>query len=257
MTKVLILVAHRKDRSPSQRYRFEQYIRYLEENGFTFVWSPLLNEKDDTIFYSAGNFLNKVWILLKGIFIRLKDIDRFKNFDIIFIQREASFFGTSYFEKYAKKSGKKVIFDFDDAIWLADASPGNKKWEWVKDPKKFESNVKYASVVIAGNNYLADKAKAFNKNVIIIPTTVDTTIHFPKPELRNKKKMTIGWSGSFSTIKHFEMIVTVLIKLKQKYSDKIQFKVLGDQNYKNPELEISDSAWNRETEVDDLNSFDS
>ena len=257
MPRVLILVAHRPNRSPSQRYRFEQYLPYLEQHGFEFTWSPLLNEKDDAIFYGKGGVLKKMSILLKGHLRRKRDVSRFKDFDIIFIQREASFFGISQFEMLAHKSRKKVIFDFDDAIWMADTSPGNKKWEWVKDPKKFEANVSFANVVIAGNNYLAEKAKQFTKaKVVVIPTTVDTNIHIPKPELRNKEKITIGWSGSFSTIKHFEEVVPVLLELNQKYSGKLQFKILGDANYTNKELGIKGIAWNAETEVNELNSFD-
>lgn len=256
MPKVLILVAHRPGRSPSQRYRFEQYIPFLKQNGIEFTWSPLLNEKDDIVFYNAGHFFTKIIILLKGLLIRLKDAKQFSNYDIIFIQREALFFGTSYFERRAKQFGKKVIFDFDDAIWLADTSPGNKKWEWVKNPKKFETNVALATLVIAGNKYLAEKAQLFNKNVTIIPTTVDTIIHVPKPELRNKEKITIGWSGSISTIKHFELVVPQLLKLHQQFEGKLQFKVIGDAGYVNEALAIKGIAWNEKTEVDNLNSFD-
>ena len=62
------------------------------------------------------------------IFIRFKDLQRSHKFDIIFIQREALLIGSSYFEKkFFKKN--KVIFDFDDSIWLHDTSEGNKKFK--------------------------------------------------------------------------------------------------------------------------------
>src|SRR5688572_16831378 len=112
MASVLILCDHRPKRSPSQRYRFEQYLPFLETQGFQFTWSYLLDEKDDRVFYAKGRFIQKVLILLKSLFIRYKDVKRFKQYDIIFIQREASFLGTSYFEKRAYKSGAHVIFDF-------------------------------------------------------------------------------------------------------------------------------------------------
>jgi glycosyltransferase involved in cell wall biosynthesis len=256
MPAVLILCAHRPKRSPSQRYRFEQYLHLLEKEGFSFTFSYLLNERDDKLFYSKGNFLIKAIILIKSVFIRFKDIFRFKKYDVIFIQREATFFGTSFFEKRAYKSGAYVIFDFDDSIWLADTSPGNKKWEWIKKPEKFYKNVSYAHTVIAGNSYLAERALKINKNVIVIPTTVDTDIHIPKPELRGKEVLTIGWSGSISTVKHFDSLVPVLLDLKEKYKDKIKFKVLGDENYSNPSLDVEPAAWTEETEVNELNSFD-
>lgn len=256
MPEVLILCDHRPKRSPSQRYRFEQYLPYLKEQGFNFTWSFLLSEKDDAIFYTPGKFVKKVLILLKSFFIRWKDSRRFKNFDIIFIQREASFLGTSYFEKRAFKSGAYVIFDFDDSIWLSDTSPGNKKWEFIKKPEKFFKNVANAHLVIAGNAYLAEKAKPYNSNTIIIPTTIDTSIHIPKPELRNKFPLTIGWSGSISTIKHFETLVPILVRIKQRYGEKVKFKLIGDRHYKNEKLEITALDWKEETEVDELNTFD-
>lgn len=256
MASVLILCAHRPKRSPSQRYRFEQYLPFLEENGFTFKFSYLLNEKDDELFYSKGNFLAKVLILIKSVFIRLKDSFQFKKYDIIFIQRETSFLGSSYFEKKAFHSGAYVIFDFDDSIWLADTSPGNKKWEWIKKPEKFYTNVANAHCVIAGNAYLAEKAKPYNKNVVVIPTTVNSDWHVPKTEHRNKKLITIGWSGSISTIKHFELLVPVLIKLQEKYRNKLKFKVIGDKYYKHQTLNVEAIEWKENTEVSELNSLD-
>src|SRR5436190_20826677 len=112
MKKVLILCAHRRGRSPSQRYRFEQYLDFLGSQGFAFHFSNLLSEKDDRIFYSKGNFLRKVLILAKAHLRRMKDAGTFSSYDIIFIQRETGFPGNSIFEKKAFRSGAKVIFDF-------------------------------------------------------------------------------------------------------------------------------------------------
>ncbi|MCC6372542.1 MAG: glycosyltransferase [Bacteroidia bacterium] len=259
MTKnlnVLILCAHRPKRSPSQRYRFEQYLPFLEQQGFKFTFSYLLNEKDDHTFYSQGNFPAKVIILLKSVFIRLKDCLRFKNYAIVFIQREASFLGTSFAEKRAFKSGARVIFDFDDSIWLADTSPGNKKWEWIKKPEKFFTNIANAHCVMAGNAYLAEKALPFNKHTIIVPTTVDTALHRPLTGFKKENVVTIGWSGSISTVKHFELLLPVLFKLKKRYGHKIAFKLIGEKNYKHPELEVEAVAWSEATEVQQLNSLD-
>ena len=252
----MVISAHRLNRSPSQRFRYEQYIDHLSQNGFEFTFSSLLNAQDDAIFYSEGNNIAKAFILLNSVLQRRKDLARLKDFDIIFIQREASFLGNSNFENAAFKSRAKVIFDFDDSIWLTDTSPGNKKFEWLKDPNKTKTNISNAHLVIAGNIYLADYAKQFNKNVVVIPTTVDTERFFAKPELRNKNRIVIGWSGSISTIKHFELLIPALKKLKEKFGDTIAFKVIGDASYINSELGIKGQAWNADTEVDDLNAFD-
>ncbi len=172
--------------------------------------------------------------------------------------------GSSFFEKrFFKKN--KVIFDFDDSIWLLDTSPENKKFEFLKNPDKTKINIQHAHTVIAGNGFLADYAKRFNPNVVIIPTTIDTDFH--KPQLTSltsrasvnesaHKKIVIGWSGSISTVKHFEMIVPVLKKIQAAYPGKTEIHVIGQGSYAHPELEIISKNWSAATEVENLQAFD-
>jgi len=257
LPNVLFIVDHRINRSPSQRFRFEQYLNYLEKNGFVWELSEIITEKEDKVFYQSGNYLRKVNIILKSFFIRLKDLKRAKNFDIVFIQREALLIGSSFFEKrFYKKS--TVVFDFDDSVWLLDTSPENKKFEFLKNSNKTKVNISNAHLVIAGNAYLANYAKQFNKNVTIIPTTIDTNIHKPisKKLSSEPTKIVIGWSGSISTMKHFEMAVPVLKKLLLKYPNQLEIHVIGQASYKNNELEIISKSWNLNKEVEDLNCFD-
>ena len=87
MPKILIIADHRLNRSPSQRYRFEQYLNYFKVNGFDWELSEIISQKDDKVFYSPGNYFKKAWILFKSLFIRLNDLRRAKQFDVIFIQR--------------------------------------------------------------------------------------------------------------------------------------------------------------------------
>ena len=112
-----------------------------------------------------------------------------------------------------------------------------------------------SDTVIAGNQYLADYAQPHTDNVIIIPTTIDTD-EYINSNRSVSDKVTIGWSGSITTIKHFEYALNFLRKLKNKYGEKISIKVIGDESYNNPELGIRGSAWNKENELKDLSSFD-
>ena len=263
MRRILFIVDHRLNRSPSQRYRFEQYLSYFKENGFDWELSEIITKKDDTIFYRPGNYLKKAFIILKSFVIRFKDLRRAKQFDIIFIQREALLIGSSYFEKQFYKRSK-VIFDFDDSIWLLDTSPENKKFEFLKNPNKTKTNITNAHLVIAGNPYLINYASAYNKNTVLIPTTVDTNFHMPVLDhaqtdyksSRTGKKIVIGWSGSISTIKHFEMSISVLKALQLKYPNQLSIHVIGQESYAHPEIEIVSKAWSAETEVNHINEFD-
>jgi glycosyltransferase involved in cell wall biosynthesis len=137
-----------------------------------------------------------------------------------------------------------------------DTSPGNKKWEWLKNPNKTRESIAQVHAVIAGNTYLADYARQFNPTVTIIPTTIDTDFHKPMPALRGKGPVVIGWSGSISTIKHFEHALPVLTALKEKYGERIRIRVIGDAAYRHAALGVEARAWSAATEVEDLNGFD-
>jgi glycosyltransferase involved in cell wall biosynthesis len=177
---------------------------------------------------------------------------RYKNFDIVFVQREAIMVGTTYFERGIRKTKAKYIFDFDDSIWVMDTSMGNKKFEWLKDPEKTARNIRKANMVIAGNAYLADYARHYNNHIKIIPTTIDTDIHKPLPI--KKDKITIGWSGSLTTLKHFEYALDFLKIIKKKYPQ-VEICVISDGVYTNDEIEIKGLAWATETEVASINTF--
>lgn len=250
---------HRKDRSPGQRFRFEQYFDYLEKNGFPITFSNLLNARDDRIFYSPGNYAGKFLILLKSFVIRIYDIFRASNHDIVFIYREGFITGTTFFEKAVKTFTKaKIVFDFDDSIWITTISEGNKKLAWLKNPRKTDIITSLSDMVFVGNNYLAEYARQWCDNVKIVPTTVNTVKFDPafKKSFQKNGKICIGWSGSFSTVEHFETAIPALQKIKEKYGDKVYFKLIGDDTYQNSALQLKGIAWTSETEVSEMSEFD-
>ncbi len=256
MPRILFIAAHRPNRSPSQRYRFEQYFSFLRENGFECDLSFILNERDEKLFYGPGNIPEKFFITLKSAKIRLKDVRLANSYDIVFVQREAFMTGSSFFEKRFSKSKAKLVFDFDDSIWLLDTSAANKIWQWMKSAKKTGKIISLSHLVLAGNQYLADYARQFNNNVKVIPTTIDTAIFKREKEYQDNERICIGWSGSHTTIKHFEAALPYLKKIKQKYGEKVYFKVMGDAEYENKELGIQGIPWTSETEVPVLSGFD-
>jgi glycosyltransferase involved in cell wall biosynthesis len=257
MKKILICTLHRPGRSPSQRFRFEQYLDFLRENGFSYEFSYLLSPEDDETFYSPGNYLSKCRIVLKSAWQRLKEIRKASAYDIIFVQREAFMLGTSFFERKFGQSKAKFIFDFDDAIWLQNVSAANKKFQWLKNPEKTAEITSVADLILVGNQYLEDYAKKFNANAEIVPTTIDTKEYDPTGYKREQDgTVCIGWSGSITTIQHFKWAKPFLKKIKDKYGDSVTFKVIGDENYGDEELGVKALPWRREDEIREISSFD-
>ncbi|MCI0751857.1 MAG: glycosyltransferase family 4 protein [Flammeovirgaceae bacterium] len=255
MKKILFVVPHRINRAPNQRFRFEQYISFLAENGFECTVSPLVvTAEEDKQFYQ-GSRLNKVVLGIKLALRRLADTLRSNQFDVIYIAREAFFTGSIFFEKRLKKSKAKIVYDFDDAIWLDVVSVNNRFFSWLKDASKTARIIQLSHKIFAGNQYLADYAKNHNSDVVIIPTTIDTQAYRPAYRI-DKDRITIGWSGSVSTIEHFQFAIPALRLLKKKYGNKIEIKVIGDGNFKNEELGIRGMPWRADTELHDLQSID-
>ena len=255
MKKILFLVLHRPDRSPGQRFRHEQYLDYLHANGFEITYSNMLNAEQDKVFYGPGNTLKKAIIGIDAVFTRLRDLFRANQYDYIFIYRDAFFFGT-FFEWLFKQTKPKLVFDFDDSIWLQDENPNQSVFQKLKNPAKTGTIISYCDKVVAGNEYLANYAKGFNQNVVIVPTTIDTTHYQLKEVTKSKPGVCIGWSGSFSTIKHFESALEPLKLIKEKYGVGIYFKVIGDGTYSNDVLDVNGLTWKSATEVEDLCEID-
>lgn len=254
LKRVLFIAHHRLDRAPGQRYRFEQYFEWFRENGIECVLSNLLDEEDDKNLYKPRNYWNKFKISIKSWNKRRKDLRRIKDFDLVVIYREASITRRVSFEKKASKLGVPMLFDFDDAIWVKDMSAGNKWLSFMKSSNKIRRILPLCSHVTAGNEYLADFARQFNDNVSIVPSTIDCRKYIPMERISDK--ITIGWVGSHTTVKHFELVINVYRNLLKKYGDKIQFKVIGDPTYENKELGIVGEPWSNEREVELFNSID-
>ena len=202
MASILFLTLHRPNRSPSQRFRFEQYLPYLKENGFDYDWSYIITEQTDKRFYSPGNYFFKFTVLVAAVTKRLVELFRVKKYDIVFVQRECFMLGTAFFEKQFANT-TKLIFDFDDAIWLPNVSKANQKLAFLKRPAKTKEIIGAASLVIAGNTYLANYARQFSGQVMTIPTTIDTIhVHNRTKEHTAKKTIAIGWTGSSLSLIH-------------------------------------------------------
>jgi glycosyltransferase involved in cell wall biosynthesis len=111
-------------------------------------------------------------------------------------------------------------------------------------------------MVFVGNQYLADYALQYNDNVKIVPTTIDTEEYKRDENVKRNGIICIGWTGSITTIKHFEYAAPILRMLKEKYGEKITIKVIGDRNYAHKGLGIKGMPWNKENEIKELSSFD-
>lgn len=258
MKSVLLVLSHYHGRSPGQRYRIEQYISFLAEAGFECQSSVLITPRQDVFFYRPGHHVAKLGALLSHYWQRRSELREIKTYDLVFIFREALLTRHTFFERGVARAGVPILFDLDDAIWLPNVSQANRRFGFLKDPEKTHRILPLASLVFAGNSYLADHVRAYNPNVWIVPTTIDTDLHKPGRSENNAADapIVIGWSGSHTTLPHFRLVEPALAHIKQQYGSRVRFVVMGDAGYQNEELGIQGLAWSEKAEVPTLNSFD-
>ena len=206
------------------------------------------------ILYRQRYFLVKVLMFCIAFCKRCIILTKLPKYDVIFIHREVIPLGPPVYEwLIAKILNKKIIYDFDDAIWLKNTSQTNWIVRGLKWHQKVGSICKWANKVSVGNEYLARYAKKYNPNVIIIPTVVDTEKYHNKIQNHSLYKANIGWTGSHSTIKYLDLIVPAIKRLEKKYS--FTFYVISNVK---PDVTLSSLKWikwNKKTEIADLLCF--
>lgn len=249
--KILFVVPYPVGKAPSQRFRFEQYFQILSEAGYSYTIAPFLDESTWSILYQSGQTVRKAIGILKGFFRRVLLLFKTRDYDFVFIHREATPIGPPWFEWFVSKVLKKrIIYDFDDAIWIPNTSEANSIVAGIKWHQKVAQICSWAYKISCGNSYLQSYAKHYNSNSIVIPTTIDTIGHHNKIKQQIMEQVVIGWTGTHSTMKYLEPLVPVLQELEQKYS----FKFLVISNNE-PTFDLKSLVyipWNKETEIEDL-----
>src|SRR5690606_20333757 len=157
----------------------------------------------------------KIYGVLKGFAKRFLLLFSIRRYDYILMQREAAPVGPPIFEwLYIKLLGCKVIYDFDDAIWLPNISDQNKAAKFFKFFGKIKKLCKWSRRVSAGNHFLCNYAMQFNNDVVYNPTCVDTENQHNILANHDVERVTIVWTGSFSTLKYLRLVEKVLQQLQ-------------------------------------------
>ncbi|WP_300598770.1 glycosyltransferase [Niabella sp.] len=243
--------------APSQRFRVEQFFPTLNENFISYDIAPFLDEKTWNFLYKKGGAIQKVYGIMAGYIRRWRILFKLHRYSVVFIHREAAPLGPPVFEwLIAKVWKKKMIYDFDDAIWIPNTSAENKKMNVLKSFWKIPKICKYASIVFGGNDFLCAFAKESGaKQVCYLPTVVDTEDRYEKIKSQHADiGITIGWTGSHSTLKYLDLIVPILKRLETEYE--FSFVVIADKDPVIPLKNYMFIPWKAPTEIEDLKTID-
>lgn len=253
MASILFLMPYPPGRAPSQRFRFEQYLEALTAAGHDFRLAPFLSVPTWNILYKPGHTAAKMVGILGGLLL----LFQVPSYDFVFIHCEAAPLGPPVLEwLIARVLRKRIIYDFDDAIWLKDPAAeagllGRLKWQ-----QKVRSICGWAYKVSCGNAYLATYVRQFNSSVVVNPTTLDTDLlHNQVRDQHLAGPPVIGWTGTHTTLRYLDLIWPVLERLERAGTEFI-FHVISNEPPAHTGLRsLRYSAWRKQTEIPDLLQF--
>ena len=249
--KVLYLTKYSR-KGASSRLRSYQYFPFLEAADIYVTVKPFFDEYYIDMIYAKKKI--NPFKLLRYYFSRFLTLLTLSKYDKIVIEKELFPYFFSWFERILHLLHINYIVDYDDAIFHNyDLSKNKIISMFLKN--KIYNVMKFSHCVVAGNNYLAEKAKkAGAKNIKIIPTVIDTNKYQVKDDY-NSNLVVIGWIGSPTTFQYLQSIMPILEHLTKNYNCEIHIvgaKAIGVTYHSS----VKFIDWNEKEEVSFIKDFD-
>jgi len=224
----------------------------LKEAKIEYSISPLFNAKyvDDLYLKNRRvNLFNPIIAYFKRILKLLFD----QNYDLLWIEKEALPWLPTFVETFLYKQSVPYVIDYDDAVFHRYDQHTN---FFIRSflSKKIERIMVRSSLVVAGNQYIADYAqRAGAKKVEILPTVLDLSNYSIK-ETVDPSSYIIGWVGSPITSRYINIATKALNIICQKPN--VEFRAIGAFQKDLDEIPGKRVIWNSETESEELTRFD-
>ena len=234
----------------SSRVRFLQYLPYFRSQGVEVKVKPLLSDSYLRALYNGGSRWREV---LKGYAGRILALFGARRFDVVIIEKELFPFMPAFAERLLGLIGVPYVVDYDDALFHRYDCHTN---PWVRRllGQKIDSVMRHAATVMAGNNYLAERAyRAGANRVEIIPTVVDTERYQPKQKAVGKVPI-VGWIGTPETSRYLKPLLPVFESLKNEMP--VRFVAVGANPEDFEDTPVETLPWSEESEVKSLQQFD-
>jgi len=183
----ILAITSRDLEKGSTKYRLAQYLEYFSRQGMH-VEFVRRDEVDHTT------------------------IERARNVDVVFNQK--CLISCSLAKRLIAAS-RRVIFDFDDAIYTRPGKP----FSWLTQQKinrRFHLWLKKATTVTTANEFLANYARNYSSRTEIVPMALDLNVWRPVPR-EPDDHLIIGWAGAPINVPLLERLDGVLCTLLERH----------------------------------------
>lgn len=251
--RLLVLASKPPGLSPSQRFRLEQWAPHLvAKHAIALDFAPFESTELVKLLYKRGHVGAKALRTLGDYMRRSEVIAKARTYDAVVIHREAALIGPAIYERLLAWTGKPIIYDFDDAIWSPAQAWGNGLFSRLHFPGKTSTICRLASAVTTGNEFLADYARKRNENVVVVPTSIELAEYPVIEEPDEGGGFIVCWTGSTSTLVHFEHAREPLERLAKQV--RLVVKVICNKSPERPIVgaEMRFVPWSVEREAEEL-----
>jgi glycosyltransferase involved in cell wall biosynthesis len=236
----------------SSRLRLLQYVPWVEQVGVACTVRPLL---DDVLLgkrYATGTY--RLMDIVAVYWRRMRVLFRRQGFDMLWIEKEDLPWLPAWFERWLL-NGVPYVLDLDDAIFH---NYDLHSTAWVRRVfgRKIDRLMAGAALVLAGNEYLADRARSAGAPwVEVVPTVIDLERYAVRPHNAvPTDQLVVGWIGSPSTAIYLQMLANSLEKLSALFP--LRLRAIGGGSVRLTGVEVESLPWSELEEVSLLQDCD-
>jgi glycosyltransferase involved in cell wall biosynthesis len=240
---ILVLTRHGRMGSAS-RLRFLQYLPGLEAAGLHGTLQSLIDDEMLLIKYRRGRY--RLGELLRAYAARIRQLLQRQHFDLLWIEKEALPWVPASLERWLLR-GVPYVLDYDDAIFHNYDLHRNRLVR-VLWGRRVDRLMAGARLVIAGNDYLAQRARQAGAPwVEVLPTVIDLERYPARGRAVHADDVPrIVWIGSPGTVPFLARLAEPLAALAR--SRRYVLRVVGGK-LALPGVEVECVDWTEDSEV--------
>jgi Glycosyl transferases group 1 len=217
---------------------------------------PLFSELEDQRFHTGGA-ARRLRIVLHARRRLKRRLMNNGDWDVTMVQRQVDLLPSLKLERLAA-SGKRLILDIDDAIWLdRSRDAGGHGLAALKGtPRKVRWLAAEADAVFAGNEILAEWLSHHSGRVVVVPSLVEHR-DIPVRLHEQRERVLLGWIGSPPTSRSLRRLLDPLRRLSTVVkSPEIELLVVGGRAPEVSGLRVTSEPWSEEVERNFLRQVD-
>ncbi len=233
----------------SSRLRSLQYFPALQAAGMQVEWQSLFGDDALRARYKSGHY--GLGTALSAYAARMQVMFKRRDFDVVWIEKEALPYLPLWLES-TLLSGVPYVLDYDDAVFHNYDHHSIAPVRWFYG-SRLDRLMAKATLVVCGNQYLADRAqRAGAPWVELLPTVIDLE-RYPVPALTippvADRVLRIVWIGSPTTPQYLQILAKPLQQLSQRLN--FVLRVIGAE-VQLPGVQVEYVPWTESTEVQSI-----